>query len=168
MLKFNLKFNCMRIIIFPAAASIWFAWKLNNRKGCDFEFFYDDWDMNDFFRKFSARKSINWIQNEVNYLKWILKIHRNFLGTRKTPKVQGTQVTTKPKHPRSPYRLMLTPTIESSAARVITIKSSDHNVTDEARRRPGGWVPNALNSNLKITKVLKKILPSSTSRSSPH
>ena len=49
----------------------------------------------------------------------------------------------------------MTPTKESSAARVITIKSSGHNVTDEARRRPGGWVPNKLNSNSNITKVLK-------------
>ena len=50
---------------------------------------------------------------------------------------------------------MLTPTIVSWAGRVITIKSSDHNFTEEAWRRPGGWVPNELNSNLKITKVLK-------------
>ena len=50
---------------------------------------------------------------------------------------------------------MLTPIIESGATRVIKIKSSDHNVTEEAWRRPGGWVPNELNSNLKITKVLK-------------
>lgn len=34
-------------------------------------------------------------------------------------------------------------------------KSSDHNFTDEERRRPGEWVSNKLNSNLKITKVLK-------------
>ena len=50
---------------------------------------------------------------------------------------------------------MLTPTIVSWAGRVITIKSSDHNFTEEAWRRPGGGVPYELNSNLKITKALK-------------
>ena len=152
MLKFNLKFNCMRIIIFPAAASIWFAWKFNKKKVAILKCFM----MTGIFWQLVCQEINQLIRNEVKCLKWI-RYTETFLEQEKTPKVQRTQVTTKLKHPGSPKLL--------SRIKGQHFDSGGSNVEAEVE---GEVESSVLYYNLKKTSLHPQLTKSSTTTMTFH